>query len=117
MIGALKLTSQRIPVRGIVSLPSDNATALNESQEKDEESPMFQVKTFLGSSTYSQLPHQKLIVIDGLLAFKGSVNLSQNSWRKIPDNYEDLEIITDVDQVIEHHNRLFSYIWKEVSDF
>ena len=116
MIGALKLTAQRIPVRGIVSLSSNDAIALTELQGNEEESPMFQVKTFLGSNTYSELPHQKLIVIDGLLAFKGSVNLSQNAWIKILKNHEDLKIITNVDKVIENHNRLFSSLWKEVSD-
>ena len=94
MIGALKLTSQRVPVRGTVSLSSNDAVALPELSGHELESPLFEVKTFLGSDTYSELPHQKLIVIDGLLAFKGSVNLSQNAWRKIQKNHEDLEIIT-----------------------
>ena len=61
-------------------------------------------------------PHQKLIVIDGLLAFKGSANLTQTAWRSAENNMDVVEIVTDVDEVIKLHNRYFSPIWAKMSE-
>lgn len=33
-------------------------------------------------------PHQKVLVVDGLLAFKGSANLTTAGWRKAAEQCE-----------------------------
>lgn len=61
------------------------------------------------------MPHQKLTVIDGLLAFKGSANMSKTAWRKVATNLEFAEAVTNIDDVIELHNRYFSPVWAKMS--
>jgi len=63
------------------------------------------------------MPHQKLVVIDGLLAFKGAANLTLAGWRKAAQGRDVVEVVTDVDEVIDLNNRLFSPIWAELDDF
>ena len=113
LIGTLKMTSQRVPVRGIVS--NVDATALAELAEFKEEAPAFQVKTYGTESSWSDMPHQKLVVIDGLLAFKGSANLTLSAWRKSAKGRDLLEVATDVEEVIGLHNKFFSPLWGELS--
>ena len=71
------------------------------------------------SSSYNryELPHQKLIVIDGLLAFKGSANLTLTAWRKAQSGYNELEAVTNMENVINLHNRCFSAIWAKLSEY
>jgi hypothetical protein len=114
LIGALKLTSMKIPVRGIVS--NANPNTFKELTEYREESPLFDIKAYAEGDDWTQIPHQKLIIIDGLLAFKGSVNLTLNAWRKSAVGKDLLEVVTNVNEVVSLHNRLFSPVWKEVSD-
>jgi phosphatidylserine/phosphatidylglycerophosphate/cardiolipin synthase-like enzyme len=61
------------------------------------------------------MPHQKLVVIDGLFAFKGSANLTLPGWRKSARGRDLVEIVTDVDEVIALHNRFFARLWGELS--
>lgn len=63
------------------------------------------------------MPHQKLVVIDGLLAFKGSVNLTPTAWRKAALGYDEVEVLTDVEKVINLHNCYFSPIWADLSEY
>ena len=56
-------------------------------------------------------------MIDGLIAFKGSANLTQTAWRKAERGYDQVEIITDVEQVINLHNRYFSPVWADLSEY
>jgi len=113
LIGALKMTSLRVSVRGIVS--NVDASALRELKESDE-APGFKVKTYGTEASWAEMPHQKLIVIDGLFAFKGSANLTLNAWRKAAQGRDLLEVETDVDKIIDLHNSLFSPLWGELSD-
>jgi hypothetical protein len=116
-IGALKITAQRIPVRGIVSVPPDQNWLLPELEDYKNEAPNLEIKTICASShKWDKLPHQKLIVIDGLLAFKGSANLTLGGWRKAQWGYDEIEVVTDVEKVINLHNRYFSPIWAKLSD-
>lgn len=117
-LGALKLKARRIPIRGIVSLPSDQFSLRRELQEYENEAPNLSIKIVQPSSfNKGDLPHQKLGVIDGLLTFKGSVNLTPTAYRKAGNFYDELEILTDVNKIIEHHNRYFSPIWADLSDY
>jgi PLD-like domain len=120
LIGALKVTAQRVPVRGIVS--GARGEVLSESTVSEltnyrEEAPEMRVKIYDPSLTgFTTMPHQKLIIIDGLLAFKGSANLSLAGWRKAAQGRDTVEVVTDVEQVIELNNRLFAPIWAELSE-
>jgi hypothetical protein len=118
ILGALKLAAQGIQVRGIVSLPPDQAWLLPELECYKNEAPGLTIKTVCASSrNWEELPHQKLVVIDGLLAFKGSVNLTQTAWRKAARGYDEVEVLTDVEKVINLHNRYFSPVWAELSEY
>jgi hypothetical protein len=73
------------------------------------------VHVFGGGSGIRDFPHQKLVVIDGMLAFKGSPNLTTSGWRKIDKRLEMVEVVTDVEEVIALHNEYFSPIWARCS--
>jgi phosphatidylserine/phosphatidylglycerophosphate/cardiolipin synthase-like enzyme len=113
IIGALKMASQRVAVRGIVS--NVDASALAELCGYPDEAPRFQIKTYGTQASWAEMPHQKLVVIDGLFAFKGSANLTLNAWRKSAKGRDLVEIVTDVDEVIALHNRFFAPLWGELS--
>ena len=55
-------------------------------------------------------------MIDGLIAFKGSANLTVSGWRRAAEGRDIIECVTDVKQVVQLHNRYFSPIWDEFSD-
>jgi phosphatidylserine/phosphatidylglycerophosphate/cardiolipin synthase-like enzyme len=69
------------------------------------------------SHKWDKLPHQKLVVIDGLMGFKGSANLTQTAWRKAEIGYDEIEVVTDVEKVINLHNRYFSPVWADLSEY
>ena len=117
-LGFLKMAAQRVKVRGIVSLPPDQAWLLPELECYKNEAPNLEIKAVCASShRWDELPHQKLVVIDGLLAFKGSANLTQTAWRKAEKGLDELEVITDVEKVINLHNRYFSPVWAGLSEY
>jgi phage FluMu protein Com len=109
ILGALKLKAQTIPVRGIVSnVPSDFVKEL----EPSHENPYLHVKIFeQGTDHYLQIPHQKMIVIDGMMAFKGAANLTISGWRKVATGHDYIEVVTNFKEVVELNNKLFSPIW------
>jgi len=118
ILGALKLAAQNIEVRGIVSLPPDQAWLLPELECYRNEAPGLEIKAVCAASrNWEELPHQKLVVIDGLLAFKGSVNLTQTAWRKAARGYDQVDVLTDVATVINLHNRYFSPVWADLSEY
>lgn len=112
-IGALKLAAQSVDIRGIVSNPS--SFCLSELTEFPDEAPRFKAHVFGTSNPIRDVPHQKLIVIDGLLAFKGSVNLTVEGWRKVEKGLDMLEVVTDVQEVVSLHNSYLSPIWATVN--
>jgi len=104
-------------VRGIVS-NVDSERMLDELTAFNNEAPLgrFEIKPFLREgSWWHEAPHQKLIVIDGLVAFKGSANLTLNGWRKATRGLDHVEVVTNVNEVIDLHNRLFSPVWASFS--
>jgi hypothetical protein len=114
LLGALKITSHRVPVRGIVS--GVEAKYLDELTNYKDEAPNLKLNIFDRSSWNGGLdnaPHQKLIVIDGLMAFAGSANLTVSGWRKAIQGRDVIDIVTDVDEVVRLHNRFFSPVWLE----
>jgi hypothetical protein len=117
LIGAVKMTAQRVSVRGIIS--NADSFVMEELTKYKDEAPMLEVKLFERSNKHESWetdPHQKLIIIDGLLAFKGAANMTANGWRKAAQSRDFIEVETDVKKVVELHNRLFSPIWGESGD-
>jgi phosphatidylserine/phosphatidylglycerophosphate/cardiolipin synthase-like enzyme len=108
MLGAVKLAAQRVAVRGIISgIKRDEM--YRELTTYADDSPLLQTRVFGQNSQW--FPHQKLIVIDGMLAFKGSANLTDIGWRKAAQGQEVIEVITDLREVVELNNRYFSPVW------
>jgi phosphatidylserine/phosphatidylglycerophosphate/cardiolipin synthase-like enzyme len=119
LIGALKVTAHRVIVRGIVSGAKGEVLSeaiLSELTDYPTEAIQMDVKHYSPEGSWKDMPHQKLIVIDGLLAFKGSANLTLNGWRKAAQGRDVVEVVTDVEEVISLNNRFFSPIWAELSD-
>ena len=112
-IGALKLAAHRINIRGIVSNVEARQTKELEGYKK--ETLHFSVKTYGTRTNWANMSHQKILIVDGLLAFKGSANLTLNGWRKVANNRDVLEVVTNVDEVIKLNNRFFSPVWAELS--
>jgi PLD-like domain len=114
-VGVLKLMAQKTVVRGIVS--NIDERILDEITDLKTEVPPgnLEIKTFLRGDWVEDPPHQKLIVIDGLLAFKGSANLTEQGWRKAGRGRDHVETVTNVAEVIRLHNKLFSPVWASKS--
>jgi hypothetical protein len=80
MIGALKMASMRVPVFGFVSdVPQHVRTELTEFPS---EAPNLTARVIPSSQGVYDAPHQKIPIIDGLVAFKGSTNLTNAGARR-----------------------------------
>ena len=113
MLGALKLLSEQdVSVAGIVSNAYSGTVDELRQSDVDVESLSMNV-VGISREESRQAPHQKLIVIDGLIAFKGSVNLTTTGWRKVPQQREIVEAVTDPVQVAKLHNIYFSKPWMQ----
>ncbi len=115
MIGALKTTAQAVKVRGLVGGATDSRI-IAELEGFEEDARGSLVRVIGRKAPFKDRPHQKLVVIDGLLAFEGSANLTEDSWRKIAKGRESVTLYTDIEQVVGLNNRLFSPVWGELSD-
>lgn len=114
-VGILKLLAQRIKIRGIIS--KAEAWAFDEIGKYGDEAPGLDLRLFKKEPEYwNDSPHLKLIIIDGLLAFKGSANLTVTAWRKALNKLEIIESVTDINEVIHLNNSYFSPIWAKLSD-
>jgi len=115
MIGILKLTAQYVPIRGIIS-GNIGENIISEITDFKDEAQDLQLQFWKhGNFRGMDEPHHKLIVIDGLIAFKGSTNLNQVAWRSALNDMDIIEVVTDVDDVIRLHNRYFSPLWARLS--
>jgi hypothetical protein len=108
IVGALRLTAQRVTVRGVVS-GVRNEAMLRELTSFHDEAPDFHIRVMSGEDGY--FPHQKIVIIDGLLAFKGSANMTDYGWRKAAEGREVIDAVTDNAEVVDLNNRFFSPIW------
>lgn len=113
MIGALKLTSMRVPVFGVVSNVEGHAR--HELSEFPDECPQFITKVVSTTVGAWDAPHQKLLVIDGLLAFKGSTNLTNSALRKADRGLDVSEVVTNFAEVTTLNNRYFAPVWKRLT--
>lgn len=113
MIGALKITSMRVPVYGFVSNVEEHARV--ELTEFPDEAPGLNAKVIPSRQGAWDAPHQKLIIVDGLLAFKGSTNLTNNAIRKADQGLDISESVTDFERVRELNNKYFAPVWKKLT--
>lgn len=109
-IGALKANSVRVPVYGVVSNVEEFTRV--ELVDYPDEAPNFRVQVVPPRTAAFDAPHQKLIIVDGLVAFKGSVNLTNAGMRKADRGLDLLEVVTNFEDVVELNNRYFAPVWK-----
>jgi hypothetical protein len=113
MIGALKMTSMRVPVFGFVSdVPQHVRTELTEFPS---EAPKLTAKVIPSSQGVYDAPHQKILIIDGLVAFKGSTNLTNAGARRADRQLDVTEVVTDFQQVTKLNNRYFAPVWRSLT--
>lgn len=115
LIGALKLTSFRVPVYGWASNVDNNTRS--ELTEFGRETPNFNAKAIGSSKWMESLPHQKLLIIDGLLAFTGSTNLTNHGLRNADAGLDISTVVTDISAVRDLNNKYFANIWSKVGGF
>jgi hypothetical protein len=113
MIGALKMASMRVPVYGFVSDVESHARA--ELTEYPTEAPKLRAKVIPTTQGIYDAPHQKLLIIDGLVAFKGSTNLTNAGPRRADRSLDVSEVVTDFAQVAALNNRYFAPVWRHVT--
>jgi hypothetical protein len=113
MIGALKSVSMRVPVHGFVSHVENHARV--ELTEYPSEAPQFHARVIPTSQGIYDAPHQKIIIIDGLLAFKGSTNLTGAGMRRADRGLDLSEVVTDFQQVTDLNNRYFAPVWRQLN--
>lgn len=114
--GALKLKAQSISIKGIASnIQPDFAKEIREHNKEAEKLEIQIFEQGLPSKDWESIPHQKLIVIDGLLAFKGAANMTESGWRKSANGRDLIETVTNVQKIAKLHNNLFSPIWAQLS--
>lgn len=109
MIGALKVISHDVPVRGIVSNIGPNTR--QELMEFPSDAPAMQVRCHPAQDGWAA-PHQKLVVIDGLVAITGSANMTVNAWRKVDQSNDLVQVDTNVGRVWDLNNRYFAPKWE-----
>jgi len=109
-LGVFKMLAQRVTVRGIVSNLEPGYLVADEINSYSTETPDLLINTF---GKNANAPHVKLVVIDGLMAIKGSVNMTHRGMRtKTEMNRELFEVVTAVDMVRDLNNRYFSGTWR-----
>jgi hypothetical protein len=113
MIGALKMASMRVPVYGFVSDVEANGRA--ELTEYPSEAPSLTARVIPSSQGIWDAPHQKLLIVDGLVAFKGSTNLTNAGPRRADRALDISEAVTDFAQVTELNNKYFAPVWRRIS--
>lgn len=114
MVGALKMTSMRVPVYGFVSNVDANTKA--ELTEYPTEAPNFTAKTIPTEQAAFDAPHQKLIIVDGLIAFKGSTNLTNAGMRRADRQLDISEMVTDFVEVTDLNNKYFAPVWRKLNN-
>lgn len=113
LVGVLKLTSIRVPVYGFVSSADRQITS--ELTKFPNETPRLNAKVISPRDTNFDAPHQKLVVVDGLLGFKGSTNLTNSAMRKADSGLDVSEVITEHQAVADFNNRFFAPVWKKIT--
>jgi hypothetical protein len=111
MIGALKLASMRVPVYGWASNVESHVRV--ELIEYPDEAPNFTAKVIPSDRLAPRdAPHQKLLAVGGLVAFKGSANLTNAGLRRADRGLDISEVVTDYTEVTKLNNKYFAPVWR-----
>ena len=113
MIGALKVTSMRVPVFGFVSDVESSVRV--ELSEYPREAPRLKAHVVESRQAAFDAPHQKIVVVDGLVAFKGSMNLTNAGMRRADRGLDVSEVVTNFQEVTDLNNKYFSPVWKRLT--
>jgi hypothetical protein len=113
LIGALKANSIHVPIYGLVSNVESHART--ELVDYPEEAPKLKVSVIPSTQGIYDAPHQKIVIIDGLVAFKGSMNLTSAGMRRADRLLDVTEVETNVAKVGELNNKYFAPVWKRVN--
>ncbi|ETW22187.1 hypothetical protein [Mycobacterium gastri] len=113
MIGALKMASMRVPVYGFASNVEAGARA--QLTEYPDEAPQLTAHVIPSTEGVYDAPHQKILIIDGLVAFKGSTNLTTSGVRRADRGLDISEVVTDFAQVTELNNKYFAPVWRRIA--
>jgi len=109
LIGALTMTAQRVHVRGLVAEAEDSLSA---DLTRPEEAPDLDIRLL---PTEGETPRpETLIIVDGLVAFRGLPSLTLCGLRQAAARGAAFDVVTDVDAVMQCHNVLFSALWATV---
>lgn len=106
MLFVLKTISIRVPVVVVFNEKVNNSWLLEEIERSEKEDTNLQILQV-------SRDHQKLIVIDGLIAIKGSQNFTSRAWRNLQDNKEIADFETDVTKVRNLNNYYFASVVNE----
>lgn len=113
LIGALKMASMRVPVYGFASNVEPSTRV--ELTEYPTEAPGLIAKVIPTEQNIYDAPHQKLLIVDGLVAFKGSANLTMAGLRRADRGLDLSETVTDYAEITELNNTLFAPIWRKIT--
>lgn len=113
MIGALKMASMRVPVYGFASNIEQHARV--ELTEFPEEVPNLTARVIPSTQSIYDAPHQKILIIDGLVAFKGSTNLTNAGARRADRGLDVSELVTDTVEVTNLNNKYFAPVWRKLT--
>jgi len=59
-----------------------------------------------------------VLILPGFIClYISSANLTQTAWRKAEIGYDEIEVVTDVEKVINLHNRYFLPVWADLSEY
>lgn len=118
MLGALKMASEHTQVRGIVgTLNSYNQGLLEElgpspRHAMNHDGPFLILAPSADGALVDPV-HTKIVIVDGLLAFKGSANLTVTGYQNAGANppTEIVEVVTQPSEVLQLNNEHFSPSW------
>jgi hypothetical protein len=112
LLGVLAVVARRVPVIGVVN--NTNDATMDVANSLRDASPWLNLRRYQAKSKWGG-PHQKMIVIDGLLVLKGSANLTLNSWLEAASGHNELDVVTDLDRVVDLNNKYFAPQWAKLS--
>ncbi len=114
LVGALKVASSQVPVRGITGEGGEDITP--RPGEHTRNAMMGEIRRARKETGVWEPPPRSILVIDGLAAFTGGENLISGSPGGEDAGNEAIETVTDPDGIFSLHNKILSPLWAATSD-
>jgi hypothetical protein len=111
-LGMLETISQLKPIAAVASGVDPKIREI--LSPTAAEAPMLSLRIEGTKADREDLNHGKLIVVDGIVAVTGSVNLTRQGWRKAAASMEIVDVVTEIDRVRDLNNRYFSPLWSRL---